>query len=108
MITVDWEDGADELNYLKSVQNIRVVGRQVGAAVQRLHRRAGLALAAVHLIGHSLGAHAAGYAGKHVQGIGRITGELILPPPRQCTRRSVVAEFEELKGCKYSVWCVFE
>jgi len=30
----------------------------------------------MHIIGHSLGAHIAGYAGKRVAGTGRITGEL--------------------------------
>ncbi|XP_038067060.1 pancreatic lipase-related protein 2-like [Patiria miniata] len=74
VITVDWEEGADELNYMKSVQNIRVVGREVAMTVQYLYAQMGVDRAMVHLIGHSLGAHAAGYAGKHLRNIGRITG----------------------------------
>lgn len=28
----------------------------------------------MHIIGHSLGAHTAGYAGERIEGLGRITG----------------------------------
>ena len=75
MITVDWTEGANEPNYKKSMQNVRVVGREVARTIRHLHSLAGLVPASAHLIGHSLGAHAAGYAGKHLRGIGRITGE---------------------------------
>ncbi len=75
IITVDWSDGADELNYMKSVQNIRVVGREVANLIKLMQNQVGMEPARVHLIGHSLGAHAAGYAGKAVRRIGRITGK---------------------------------
>ena len=61
---------------MKSVQNIRVVGREVANMIKLLYKQAELDPSMVHLIGHSLGAHAAGYAGKYIRGIGRITGEL--------------------------------
>ncbi|XP_033111037.1 pancreatic triacylglycerol lipase-like [Anneissia japonica] len=35
---------------------------------------AGISFSSVHLIGHSLGAHIAGYAGERLNGLGRITG----------------------------------
>lgn len=74
MVLVDWYEGADELNYMKAVQNIRVVGREVALLINSLTEENGFNLSDVHIIGHSLGAHVAGYAGEFLQGIGRITG----------------------------------
>ncbi|XP_071852859.1 pancreatic triacylglycerol lipase-like [Apostichopus japonicus] len=73
MVLVDWYEGADELNYMKAVQNIRVVGREVALLINSLTEENGCNLSDVHIIGHSLGAHVAGYAGEFLQGIGRIT-----------------------------------
>eukprot|EP00057_Strongylocentrotus_purpuratus_P001803 XP_001202114.2 PREDICTED: pancreatic lipase-related protein 3-like [Strongylocentrotus purpuratus] len=73
VVLVDWSDGAESLNYLKAVQNMRVVGREVAKFVQLLHEYTELPYDKFHLIGHSLGAHAAGFAGEMQPGLGRIS-----------------------------------
>ena len=73
---VDWTQGSKGLNYLQAAANARVVGAQVATMIRTL----GVDLGRVHLIGHSLGAHVAGYAGEKFQTngtIGRITGECV-------------------------------
>lgn len=42
--------------------------------IKKLQEDHGLRPEDVHMIGHSLGAHTAGYAGERIPGIGRITG----------------------------------
>ncbi|WAR23864.1 LIPR1-like protein [Mya arenaria] len=74
VVIVDWRYGAREYNYLQSVANIRVVGAQVAQLLEIFKRLYDTDFGRVHIIGHSLGAHAAGYAGEYVEGIGRITG----------------------------------
>ncbi|KAK3746142.1 hypothetical protein RRG08_003581 [Elysia crispata] len=72
-ITVDWGTGAMNVNYYQSVANTRLVGAVVALVLQTLQSLGG-DLATFHLIGYSLGAHIAGYAGNRVPGLGRITG----------------------------------
>lgn len=71
---VDWENGAKEINYVQSVANIRVVGAQVAQLLKVFKKVYNIDPSNVHIIGHSLGAHAAGYAGEYLENIGRITG----------------------------------
>ena len=73
MIGVDWSTGARKL-YPKAVANTRVVGALLSRLVQVLQQQFSLKLADLHVIGHSLGAHTAGYIGRRVPGIARITG----------------------------------
>ncbi|XP_033628973.1 lipase member I-like [Asterias rubens] len=73
VVLVDWGSGARDL-YGQAVQNIRVVGRVVAKFAQFLNTEAGTTFANMHLIGFSLGAHIAGYAGAYQPGIGRISG----------------------------------
>ena len=71
---VDWKDGAKKPNYLRAVANTRLAGRQIGMFIGGLEDKFGTNLAQhTHIIGFSLGAHVAGYAGmflaeKHAAG----------------------------------------
>ena len=75
ILLVDWRGGSSDINYMQCASNIRVVGALIAKLLRTLHRHCDLDLSDVHIIGHSLGAHAAGYAGENLKGIGRITGE---------------------------------
>ena len=78
IILVDWRSGAREIVYTQSVANIRVIGAQTARLLSRLQLDCGIELSDVHIIGHSLGAHLAGFVGKSLKGIGRITGRVKL------------------------------
>ncbi|CAG7837711.1 unnamed protein product [Allacma fusca] len=72
VLVVDWYPGAS-LNYLKSVDNARLVGAQIAALLQFIIGKTSTTPAKIHIIGHSLGAHIAGYVGKRIDNIARIT-----------------------------------
>ncbi|OQV26056.1 Inactive pancreatic lipase-related protein 1 [Hypsibius exemplaris] len=72
VIRVDWSAGI-EVNYFQAAANTRIVGAVVARLISTLHSKFGQDLSTVHIIGHSLGAHVAGYAGERMK-IGRITG----------------------------------
>ncbi|GAB6027535.1 hypothetical protein CHUAL_001783 [Chamberlinius hualienensis] len=66
---------ASSTTYSQATANIRLVGAILGRFIELLHNETGLSFSQCHLIGHSLGAHAAGYAGQYLTGkIGRISG----------------------------------
>ncbi|KAJ8305887.1 hypothetical protein KUTeg_016432 [Tegillarca granosa] len=74
VVIVSWGPGAAFPNYDQAVANTRMVGTQIRLVID-LMIHAGCKLSDVHVIGHSLGAHTAGYAGYLLHGrIGRITG----------------------------------
>ncbi|NWV19716.1 LIPR3 protein, partial [Origma solitaria] len=72
-IAVDWKEGAKG-TYVSAVNNIRVLGAEVAYFITTLQKMFGYSPYEIHLIGHSLGAHTAGEAGRRVQGIRRISG----------------------------------
>ncbi|XP_051892592.1 putative endothelial lipase isoform X2 [Pristis pectinata] len=74
VIVVNWLERAHQL-YTVAVNNSEVVGKEVAILIDWLKQVTNLPLQKLHLIGYSLGAHVAGFAGKAAQKkIGRITG----------------------------------
>ena len=73
VLVVDWRGGSLPM-YSQAAANTRLVGLEVARLVNILQDRHRLQPANVHIIGHSLGAHIAGYAGERIEGLGRISG----------------------------------
>lgn len=68
---VDWSMFSDSSNYYISKSKCSVAGAALGALIDWMNSSAGLSFSKLHLIGHSLGAHVVGFAGKTVKN-GRI------------------------------------
>ncbi|XP_030768276.1 uncharacterized protein LOC115891834 isoform X2 [Sitophilus oryzae] len=73
-ICVDWSNGASLPNYVKASANTRLVGKQLSLLLRGMVDKNGLSLRDTHLIGFSLGAHIAGFAGADLGNLSRITG----------------------------------
>lgn len=81
VILVDWEIGADKpyLFYSQAAANTRVVGALLGKLIALLSQGHIVPYTSFHLIGHSLGSHLAGYAGRQLNGaLGRVSGKFWL------------------------------
>lgn len=79
VIVVDWGLGSSVLNlYDGAAGNTRLVGAQVADLIHVLNTKFHVGLKKFHIIGHSLGAQLAGFAGEKLvksgKVIGRITG----------------------------------
>uniref|UniRef100_A0A8C1L3X0 PLAT domain-containing protein n=1 Tax=Cyprinus carpio TaxID=7962 RepID=A0A8C1L3X0_CYPCA len=73
VIVVDWLDTAQNY-YALAAQNTKMVGQEIGLFIDWLES-ANVPLEKLHLLGYSLGAHIAGFAGSHATNkVGRITG----------------------------------
>ncbi|XP_065100834.1 lipoprotein lipase isoform X2 [Paramisgurnus dabryanus] len=74
VIVVDWLDTAQD-HYVVAAQNTKMVGKEIGLFIDWLEEMTNISLKKLHLIGYSLGAHVAGFAGSQTTNkIGRITG----------------------------------
>lgn len=74
VICVDWENGATLPNYVRAAANTRLVGKQLAMLLKSLRDMKNLEMERTHIIGFSLGAHVAGFAGAELEGLHRITG----------------------------------
>ncbi|XP_029045226.1 uncharacterized protein LOC114877165 [Osmia bicornis bicornis] len=70
IVCVDWGPGSAVPNYVRAAANTRLVGRQLAKLIRSMN----VPLEKVHLIGFSLGAHVAGFAGAELGNVSRITG----------------------------------
>ncbi|CAF1000935.1 unnamed protein product [Brachionus calyciflorus] len=73
VIIVDWSKG-NAFPYHQASANAQVVGAEIARLITNIIREKNSRPSKFHLIGHSLGAHVAGYAGSRITGLGRITG----------------------------------
>ncbi|XP_052752350.1 lipase member H-like [Galleria mellonella] len=74
IIILDWRSVA-HLNYVNSVMGVPEVGKALGQFLAFLSSDTSTPFSRIHLVGHSLGAHVVGNAGRQLNGrAARITG----------------------------------
>ncbi|XP_041861900.1 lipoprotein lipase [Melanotaenia boesemani] len=74
VIVVDWLSSAQN-HYVVAAQNTKSVGQEIARFIDWIEESTNMPLDNLHLIGYSLGAHVAGFAGSHATNkVGRITG----------------------------------
>ena len=74
VICVDWNKGA-VFPYAQASSNTQIAGAEIAKLIRSLVETRGASIADFHIIGHSLGAHVAGYAGERLPNLTRITGK---------------------------------
>lgn len=107
MIFVDWEKGAAGPGYALAAANTQLIGRQLAILISEM-----VALNSdqekIHMIGFSLGAHVAGFAGKALKlidiRVGRITGGSGLWGIQYMSCWYCIEIFEEKIGVYRNVW----
>ena len=74
VILIDWSKG-NGFPYTQATANTQVVGAEVALLIKHMMQKYRSKASDFHVIGHSLGAHIAGYVGQGVPGLGRISGK---------------------------------
>ncbi|KAK7501512.1 hypothetical protein BaRGS_00007316 [Batillaria attramentaria] len=88
VVLVDWGHGSLAL-YGQATANTRVVGAMIAQLINFMKDTTGARPEDMHVLGHSLGSHVAGYAGERVRYLGRITGLDPAEPYFQNTDKAV-------------------
>ncbi|XP_056635328.1 pancreatic triacylglycerol lipase-like [Diorhabda sublineata] len=73
LISVDWQRGA-EPPYDQAVANARVVALETISLIKELQDKFNYSLNNIHIVGHGIGAHIAGYIGTTYNKMKKITG----------------------------------
>ncbi|XP_055845363.1 phospholipase A1 VesT1.02-like [Episyrphus balteatus] len=68
VISVDWSDKADRYNYVSAAGAVSEIGQRVAHLIEFLRDEGNVKNEDLIVIGHSLGAHVAGFAGKTIEG----------------------------------------
>ncbi|KAM7408088.1 hypothetical protein PAMA_001983 [Pampus argenteus] len=87
-IALEWKNGV-KTQYAQAANNARVVAAQVESMITFLMSNYKQTADKFHIIGHGLGAHAAGEVGSRISGLSRITGLDPAEPYFQNTDASV-------------------
>lgn len=66
MIVIDWFAGASALDYSLSRNRVPGVANRIFYLIDLMVKNSLLKLNDLHMVGHSLGAHVVGIAGRHV------------------------------------------
>ncbi|XP_026494764.2 pancreatic triacylglycerol lipase-like [Vanessa tameamea] len=74
VIAVDWSAGSNTINLPVQIENCIASGRAVANFINWLNKSTGSTPSQFHIIGHGIGGHQAGLAGRNVEGdVGYIT-----------------------------------
>jgi len=85
VVCVDWSMLAMDLPYFTARMRCKEIGNYVGEMIETMTENTPQSNDDVHVLGFSMGAHIAGYAGKRLEGkVQRITGNHIKFVKMQC------------------------
>jgi len=109
VILVDWSKGASNLlNYLQAAGNTRLVGRQISVLIKFLisYGNDGPGSAdRFYIVGFSLGAHTAGYAGSYLKARYNLTLDRITGKFHSALELRAHSDFTLQNG--YKIWVIF-